>query len=63
MVAGDLEAFLKRLSTAGHDGEVRPTHRARQKAQRNWRTRKDPFEAVLPGVLAWREWTVRGALG
>jgi hypothetical protein len=50
---GDLDAFLKGLSTAWHDGEVRPTHRALQKAQRNWRTRKDPFEAVWPSVLAW----------
>ena len=50
---GDLDAFLKGLSTAWHDGEVRPTHRAFQKAQRNWRTRKDPFEAVWPSVLAW----------
>jgi len=32
---------------------VRPTHRARPKAERNWRTRKDPFAAVWPSVLAW----------
>src|ERR1700677_4375708 len=50
---GDLDAFLKGLSTAWHDGEVRPTHRARPKAERNWRTRKDPFAAVWPSVLAW----------
>ena len=32
---------------------MRPTHRARSKAERNWRTRKDPFAAVWPRVLAW----------
>ena len=50
---GDLDAFLKSLSTAWHEGEVRPTHRAGPRAPRHWRTWKDPFEAVWPNVLAW----------
>jgi hypothetical protein len=49
----DLDQFLKSLATAWHDGEVRPTHRAEPKRQRDWRTRKDPFEAVWPRVLGW----------
>ena len=50
---GELDQFLKSLSTAWHDGEVRATHRAKPKPQRDWRTRKDPFEAVWPRILAW----------
>jgi len=51
----ELDKFLKGLATAWHDGEVRPTHRSQPKPQRDWRTRKDPFEAVWPRVLAWLE--------
>ncbi len=50
---GEIDQFLKSLSTAWHTGEVRPTHRTTPKPQRDWRTRKDPFEAVWPQVLAW----------
>ncbi len=32
---GDLDAFLKGLSTAWHQGEVRPTHRERPRAKGN----------------------------
>ena len=49
----DLERFLKGLATAWQDGEVRPTHRAQPKPRRDWRTRKDPFEAVWSEVRAW----------
>ena len=49
----DLDKFLESLATAWHDGEVRPTHRSEPKPRRDWRTRKDPFEAVWPRVLAW----------
>ncbi|MEO6603425.1 MAG: DDE-type integrase/transposase/recombinase [Polyangiaceae bacterium] len=49
----DLERFLGGLSTAWRAGEVRPTHTPAPKAKRNWRTRKDPFEAVWPTILQW----------
>jgi hypothetical protein len=50
-----LEEFLKSLSTAWRDGEVRPTHRPQptSKPRRHWRTRKDPFEAVWARVREW----------
>ena len=50
---GELDQFLKSLSTTWHDGEVRPTHRKEPKPRRDWRTRKDPFEAVLPRIVGW----------
>lgn len=50
---GELDQFLKSLSTAWHDGEVRPTHRKEAKPARDWRTRKDPFETVWPRILGW----------
>jgi hypothetical protein len=43
------------LETASKDGEIRATHRAGPKPPRHWRTRKDPFEAVWPRVVAWLE--------
>lgn len=49
----DLEALFKSLATAWKDGEVRPTHRPRLKPRRDWRTRKDPFEAVWPAIAGW----------
>ena len=52
---GDLDRFLKSLSTAWHAGEIRPTHRSLPKPERHWRTRKDPFEDVWPRVLVWLE--------
>jgi hypothetical protein len=51
----DLEAFLAGLSTAWRTGEVRPTHRAEPKPQRDWRTRKDPFEDVWSLLRTWLE--------
>ena len=51
----DLDRFLKSLSTAWQEGEVRPTHRSAPQARRDWRTRKDPFEAVWPRLLIWLE--------
>ena len=51
----ELDQFLASLSTAWHHGEVRPTHQAKPKPMRHWRTHKDPFEAVWPRVLAWLE--------
>jgi len=50
---GELDQFLKSLSTAWHDGEVRPTHRKEAKPLRDWRTREDPFENVWPRIVGW----------
>ena len=50
---GDLSQFLHSLSEAWRQGEVRPTHRRRPTAPRTWRTRRDPFETVWPGLEAW----------
>jgi len=49
----DLEKFLASLATAWQEGEVRPMHHGQPKAQRYWRTRPDPFEAVWPRIRAW----------
>jgi hypothetical protein len=51
----DLEGFLGGLSTAWRTGEIRPTHRAKPKPRRDWRTRKDPFENVWSLVRTWLE--------
>jgi hypothetical protein len=51
----DLDQFLEGLSTAWQQGEVRPTHRLKTAPRRNWRTRRDPFEAVWPKVCGWIE--------
>jgi hypothetical protein len=47
-----LNHFLKSLSTAWRDGEVRPTYR-KQSGPRTWRTRPDPFENVWPLLKTW----------
>jgi hypothetical protein len=47
-----LEPFVKSLSTAWRDGEVRPTHR-KHSGPRTWRTRVEPFEKVRPLVEQW----------
>jgi hypothetical protein len=49
----DLQRFLMGLATAWQSGEVRPTHLERQRKPHDWRTRKDPFEAVWPKLLTW----------
>lgn len=51
----DLTDFMQGLSQAWKGGEVRPTHRAKVKAQRTWRTRIDPFEADWPMIENWME--------
>jgi hypothetical protein len=51
----DLTRFLSGLSSAWHQGEVRPTHCQQPKPSRHWRTRKDPFESVWPTVCDWLE--------
>jgi len=51
----DLEELFRSLATAWKDGEVRPTHRVKPKARRDYRTRKDPFEAVWPTIRGWLE--------
>ena len=51
----DLDGFLRSLALAGRAGEVRPTHRARQRPPRHWRTRQDPFETSWPRIVQWLE--------
>jgi len=52
---GNLDGFLAGLATAWQHGEVRATHRRTPRPVRDWRTRKDPFERVWPGVRVWLE--------
>ena len=55
-VSGEsLERFLGRLPSLWQQGEARPTHKARVRPPRHWRTRKDPFEGVWRDVLLWLE--------
>ncbi len=48
-----LSRFLAKLPRLWCRGEVRPTHAARVRSPRHWRTRKDPFEGVWGDVLVW----------
>ena len=48
-----LDRFLARLPKMWLEGEVRPTHAARVRPPRHWRTRKDPFEGAWCDVLLW----------
>jgi hypothetical protein len=45
--------FLAGLGAAWRAGEVRPTHRARRKARRYWRSRPDPLAAVAVHLRSW----------
>lgn len=49
----NLEQFLAGLSELWRQGEARPTHRESAAPERDWRTRKDPFEKVWPEILLW----------
>ncbi len=51
----DLDRFLASLAIAWKEGEVRPTHKAKPKTARWWRTRTDAFEEAWPKVLVWLE--------
>jgi hypothetical protein len=51
----NLDGFLASLATAWQHGDVRATPRTVPRAARDWRTRKDPFEAVWPSVRTWLE--------
>ena len=51
----DLDGFLRSLALAWRAGEVRPTHRARTRPLRHWRTRQDPFETTWPRIVQWLE--------
>ena len=48
-----IDRFLARLPSLWKQGEARPTHKARVRPPRHWRTRKDPFEGVWCDVLLW----------
>jgi hypothetical protein len=49
----DLSCFVKSLSTAWRDGEVRATHRKHADGPRAWRTRLDPFQTAWLLVEEW----------
>lgn len=51
--AVSVEAFLANLTTAWKSGEVRPTHQRKAKAQRWWRTRRDPLAEAWPAFEQW----------
>ena len=46
--------FWPACPACGNRG-ARPTHKARVRPPRHWRTRKDPFEGVWCDVLLWLE--------
>ena len=48
-----LEQFLAKLPSLWRQGEARPTHAAKVRGSRHWRTRRDPFEEVWLDVLLW----------
>ena len=48
-----LEQFLAKLPSLWRQGEARPTHAARVRGSRHWRTRRDPFEEVWLDILLW----------
>jgi len=48
-----MNRFVKSLSTAWREGEVRPTHRRTANGPRAWRTRVDPFEDTWSLVEEW----------
>ena len=48
-----LSKFLAKLPRLWRQGEARPTHAARVRGPRHWRTRKDPFKGVWGNVLVW----------
>ena len=49
----DLTEFLAGLALAWKAGEVRPTHTAKPRPARTWRSRKDPFEEVWLEITNW----------
>ncbi len=49
----NLDRFLASLESAWKGGEIRPTHKGKPREQRQWRTRKDPFEFVWPELVGW----------
>jgi len=51
----DLTEFLAGLALAWKAGEVRPTHTAKPRPARTWRSRKDSFEEVWLEITNWLE--------
>jgi hypothetical protein len=51
----ELDKFLAQLPRLWQQGEVRPTHRKAAARDRDYRTRKDPFEGEWSQVLGWLE--------
>lgn len=48
-----IDTFIAQLPDLWRQGEARPTHRAKPRPARTWRTRKDPFDSVWNTVLGW----------
>lgn len=49
----DVTSFMKSLSTAWREGEVRPTHRSQPSAKHWWKTRVDPFADAWSTIEGW----------
>jgi len=49
----DITTFLRGLTTAWKDGEVRPTYRSKVRKPHWWRNRADPFEHTWPTAEQW----------
>ena len=49
----DLDAVLSSFATTLKDRELRATHRPKATPRRDWRTCKDPVEAVVVEGRAW----------
>lgn len=54
-VVTELDQFVRSLSTAWRNGEVRPPYKKRRSDAKphTWRTRPDPYEEVWPLLLRW----------
>lgn len=44
---------MRNLESAWEKGEIRPTHQAKAKLKRWWRTRSGPFEDSWPLIDGW----------
>lgn len=49
----DVTSFMKSLSTAWREGEVRPTHRSQPSAKHWWKIRVDPFAEAWSTIEGW----------
>ncbi len=49
----NVTSFMKSLSTAWKEGEVRPAHRSQPSAKHWWKTRVDPFADAWSTIEGW----------